>query len=328
MKNKNLIVFFCIIFVVLFLCILIFFMSNTTSLKKGKIYYTDKYTAYCYDIHNKTKDKIAIDGYRNVSFYLPVDDGYVAVVDNKKDDTDDSPYILLHNDKELISKDFIYDVSLVGNYVFYCSANDDLYVLDYKTKEEYKLVEYADLGYSHADNYVYYSKRNGDSFYEEKEIFVIDCTAEEIKPIVVDTGIICRNTDNALIYTKGNQYYRYNFQKMKPEEINSDILKKDKYRKKYLGSISIDKSKFDIHLCKLKMYDPVYENDNEYIYKTLNYEYYGVIDDFRGCIKISGSDGSLYIPTSKSNAVTVEAIEYNSKIYYPHKASVYKVDYH
>lgn len=328
MKNKDWAVFFSIISVVMGLCIVAFVMSNTTSLKEGKIYYTDKFNAYCYDIKSKVNDKIKIKGYRNVNFYLPVDDGYIAVVDNNKDDTDELDDILLYNDEVLISKEFIYDVSLVGNYIFYCTGDLHLYAFNLQTQKEYKIIEYNRLGYSHAGNYVYYSERDEDSFYDDTEIYAIDCTADEIKPIVVDIGIICRNTDNALIYTKGGRYYHYDFERMEPVKTDPEILKNDKYRKKYLGSISVDKTSFVIHLLKPKMYDPVYNDDTEYIYRTLRGEYYGVIDDFRGCIKISGSDGSLYIPTSKSNAVTVEAIECNNKIYYPHKACTYDVDYY
>ena len=315
------------VFIILAVCFTGFIISNTSSLREGKIYYylgnLSPTSAYEFNVRTRISKKIKLEGYDTVLYYIPLKDGYIAAARNEN--SGDSSTSIIYNGKT-ISKEPLDNLSVKDNYIVYINSEYALVAVNVKSNERFVLLEDIRYGYAFVDDYLYFSGRDPESPNKETDIYVVDCSKETLKKTVVDKGIIFRNTKNALVYSKEGDLYEYNFEKMQAKKTVDYNFESDSYNRRYLGYLKTKDKYYSIHFNQLVIYPKSANGDYE------SYEQYllkgGPVFDFdEFCLfsrfKISDEKGSLFIPVKNAKRVNIVAYENDGEIYFSEQPCTY-----
>ncbi len=259
-------VFFCVC--VLFLLSLIFVIcinfSGSRIIQSGVIYFDngEESESYSYDFSTKKKEKVVIDGYPNISNYTPIKNGFVAIsngtdkygnfVENadKEEMEQDATYgdILYCRQGEIqvIKREFNpYHLTVIENYIVYCTANNELIVINTNDLNRTVLCEECDK-YIIVDNNLVFSKYNYEKS-EYCEIYTFDFKTNS-SPKLTTTGNLKTNTDNSLVIEKDKKLYIYDFTTQKINETsNASLMKQTRYTA-YLGNFKNDKESYNVYV--------------------------------------------------------------------------------
>ena len=282
MKYKSVLFIIIVFVVVLTIFIFVLFCNGDRGvLSKGKLFYDLDNASYVYNIENKQSQKIEIKPYQNISNYFPYKNGFFAIgltkdkygnlfpdaVENYNDLIERGD--ILYNDGKktiILSSEFSpNELVVVGNYLFFDTADDKLIALNLFSNER-MVIDEQFLNYIIIDSFIVYSTYNEDS---TPNIYLIDCEKSgELKSKYIDEGIIKTNVNNELIYEKDRKLYHYSFKEGLSEIIDNYNFKKDSESITYFGTFEYNKKQFDMfvnhpHFTNRKKADRMIEQGSE-----------------------------------------------------------------
>lgn len=316
-KQKILIKCFIILIPLIFIVLIAFHFENTTSVKEGTFYYCTNGSAYTYNVKTKIKKEVKIKGYDKVSWYYPEKDGYIAYVCNDEDNA-----AIIRNGEVIIKVDsYLTHLTKNGDYVFYIKNDYHLNAVNIKTRKNFTVSKSVYYGYSFVGNYLYFSEQNPNKTNSNAAIKTANCSNNELNVVTIDNGILYNNSENKLIYSKGKQFYLYDFDLNKSVVIKDAPKVDDNYNCRFIGSMNIGLDSYTIYL-------------KQKILFSKNVDYYNYENDLmKGVflptkehlqifprLEIKGENGRLIIPVkrldSSAERYSVTAYENNGELYY------------
>lgn len=197
------------------------------NINTGYLYLDVDNVSYKYSFETKKYEQISVDGYEYIENYIPTDNGFVAFGSVKLGKEYDYGYghCILYSDnnnlKEYECHPASSNLSINGNYIIYTYYDDEnneiIETINVKTEKSTELCK-GTTEYYIADSYIYYAIG--------ENIYVADCTSDDLKPVRVCKGTLCTDTYNKLIYKYDNKVYQYDFEK------KSSSIVADKYQEK------------------------------------------------------------------------------------------------
>lgn len=330
MKKKTKTIIFLVPLCIVLLTVAMYFITNTSSLKEGIIYYSCSdntfSNVYEYNIKTRTSKKVKVDGYDSIIAYYPLKGGYIAAVRNSEDDSK-TPEAIIYNGEVLKKEYGIENMTVYGDYIFYIRTYDGFLVaINKETKEYTEISDKVKYGYAFQDNYLYYNERIAENPNQETAIIYVDCNSKILTKKTADSGIVCRNTDNQLIYLKGGKYFSYDFEAERPYQLESPELISDNYQKRYLGKLNVDEKSYTLY-CNQKViyssdtYKDYYEYENELMRGVFlpTKQHYRIFSR----LNIADDNGTLIIPVKNADRVHILAYENGGNVFYAEQPCTY-----
>ena len=264
-SKKKRIALFCT-FLIPFLLILVVCVNCIGSgiIQSGVLYFDngEKSESYSYDFKTKKKEKVVIDGYQNISNYIPLKDGFVAIsrgtdkygnfVENaneaemKQDASCGDILYCQEGEIQVIKREFNpYNLTVIANYIVYCTSNNELIAVDKNNFNRTVLCEGCDK-YVVVDNNLVFSKCNYEDS-ERSEIFTFDCNGDSSTKLITN-GILKTNTDNSLVFEKGEKLYVYDFSTQTFNETSKASLKMQTRYTAYLGNFENEEEYYNVYI--------------------------------------------------------------------------------